>query len=185
MAHVHVGDRLQRRVVRVLVDQAARLDHAARRDEVALDPPDEEVPDEADHADAQRDPERVVEERADRPGDAVVRHPRVEGAGDEPDDEREHEPAPRLEEREPVALPYEQNALARGEQRVVLRGLGVGRAHPAAPDSPTRARTVRANERSQAADAARSSSAISIFPIFSIAAMARCDFSRSGSPISS
>ena len=39
--------------------------------------------------------------------------------------------------------------------------------------------------RPQAAAAACSSSAISIFPIFSIAAMTRCDFSRSGSPISS
>ena len=138
MANVHVGDRLQRRVVRVLVDQTARLDHAARRDEVALDPPHEEVPDEADHADAQRDPEGPIEERAERPGDAVVRHPSVEGAGDEPDDEREHEPPPRLEEREPVALADEQDALTRGEQRVVLRDLGVGRAHSAAPDSPTR-----------------------------------------------
>ena len=129
MADVHVGDRLQRRVVRVLVDDAARLDHAPRRDEVALDPPHEEVPDEADQADGQRDPERVVEERADRPGDTVVRDSRVEGPGDEPDDEREDEPPPRLEEREPVALPDEQDALTRGEQRVVLRGLRVRCAH--------------------------------------------------------
>src|SRR5262245_59652568 len=53
VADVHVRDRLKRRVVRVLVDHAARLDHPARRDEVALDPPDEEVPDEADHAHGQ------------------------------------------------------------------------------------------------------------------------------------
>ena len=37
-----------------------------------------------------------------------------------------------------MALADEQDALTRGEQRVVLRDLGVGRAHPAAPDSPTR-----------------------------------------------
>src|SRR6266550_101625 len=115
VANVHVGDRLQRGVVGVLVDETPRLDHEARRDEVALDPPHEEVPDEADQADDQRDPERIVEERADRPCDTVVRHPRVEGTGDEPDDEREDEPAPRLEEREPVALPYEQDPLTRGE----------------------------------------------------------------------
>ena len=119
----HVGDHRQRRVARVLVDHAACLDHATRRHEVPLEVPHEEEPADAEDTDREEDPEAPVEDRPEEAGDASVAQRLPEEQRDEPDREREDEPPPRLQERQPVALTHEDDALARSEQRRVAGGL--------------------------------------------------------------
>ena len=100
-----------------LLNHAARLDHPACRDEVALPPPLEVEPADPREAAQEEDPEAPPEDRAQEPERPVVRHLSVHEGDEGARPDNEQEPARGLDEREPVPPPDEEHPLAGGEER--------------------------------------------------------------------